>query len=84
MVPDESWFGVGLYKLVKLIYPNYTSCVIIKPTRTYLSVMVLLVIYEAGVGDARLTYKGLVVPVGSSRQNGGLTDLANHQNLHHM
>ena len=53
-------------------------------SRTYLGVVVLLVIYEAGVGDTRLTHKGLVVPVGGSRQNGGLTDLANHQNLHHM
>lgn len=46
--------------------------------------MVFLVIDEAGVGDSSLTLEGLMGPVGSSCKDGSLTDLANHQNLHHM
>lgn len=46
--------------------------------------MVLFVVYEARIGDTSLANECLMVPVGSSRKNGRLTDLAKHQNLHHM
>ncbi len=43
--------------------------------------MVNLVLDEAGFSNAGLQLEGVLIPVGSSRHNGSLTNLAHHQNL---
>jgi len=47
----------------------------------YLCVMMNLVLDEAGSSNAGLHFEGVLIPVGISRHNGSLTDLAHHQNL---